>query len=477
MSLADEKRRVRLVSASRDIETLSREELLELVKVLVRQNEELRSILEELKRSGKRQAAPFSKGTRKKDRKRPGRKAGQGPFTHREAPAPEQVTEPAVEVPVEEESCPDCGGALEVERTDFAYQTEIPERPKPIVTCYRVEVCRCRACGKRVRGRHPDVAADQYGATAHRLGPRLLAWAHVLHHAVGVPVRKVPVILREGHGVRVTQSAITQDARRKAAGCVGERYEQLRSGVKRSRAVYTDDTGWRVAGEVAHLMGFETDEASVYQIRPRHRNEEVRELVPEDYEGTMVTDRGRSYDAKELAAVKQQKCHGHIHRSLSEVLEGKTGKARWFATHLKGLLREATALWDGLRAQRVTTEEYAREGRRIEAALTDHLRDRTLKDADNQRALNELGRHHDRGNLVRFLEDPSIEPYNYRAERGLRGPIIARKVSHCSKTWEGATSYAAFVSVIRTAMKQGATSMVDSLCNLFRSAKPHAAPP
>jgi len=32
-----------------------------------------------------------------------------------------------------------------------------------------VEVYRCPACGRRVRGQHPDVAPDQYGATAHRV--------------------------------------------------------------------------------------------------------------------------------------------------------------------------------------------------------------------------------------------------------------------------------------------------------------------
>ena len=52
-------------------------------------------------------------------------------------------------------------------------------------------------------------------------------------------------------------------------------------------------------------MAFETDEATVYQVRTRHRNEEVREVVPSDYGGVMVTDRGRSYDAQALSGVKQ----------------------------------------------------------------------------------------------------------------------------------------------------------------------------
>ncbi len=58
------------------------------------------------------------------------------------------------------------------------------------MTQYRVSVCRCRACGKQVRGQHPEVAPDQYGATAHRVGDLAMAAAHALHYGAGIPVRK-----------------------------------------------------------------------------------------------------------------------------------------------------------------------------------------------------------------------------------------------------------------------------------------------
>jgi hypothetical protein len=51
-----------------------------------------------------------------------------------------------------------------------AYQTEIPARPTPQVTLSRVWVCRCTVCGRQVRGQPSQVAPDQAGATAHRLG-------------------------------------------------------------------------------------------------------------------------------------------------------------------------------------------------------------------------------------------------------------------------------------------------------------------
>ena len=469
------------VSAPRDIESLSRDELLELVTQLVAQNEQLRELIarqqkqiDELTRAGKRQAAPFSKGTHKQDRKRPGRKPGQGPFTHREAPTPDEITEPDVDAPVTDEACPKCGGELESERSDFAYQTEMPEIPKPVVTRYRIEVCRCLSCGARVRGRHPEVAEDQYGATAHRVGKRVMATAHWLHYGVGVPMRKVPAILEGISGVRLTQSAIQQDAHRRTEGEVGVHYRALRAGVKDSERVNTDDSGWRVGGESAQIMVFETDEATVYQIRDQHRNEEVREVIPGDYAGVMGTDRGRSYDAKAFDGVKQQKCIGHIQRSITEVLKTKRGGACVFGQRLKRVLKEAVELRRAWVEGRATNFEAQAE--RLKAETTHHLRDRSLKDPDNQRLLDELGRHHDRGNLLRFLDDPSIDATNNAAERALRPAVIARKVSHCSKNERGARAYEAFKSVTQTFKKRG-ESVIEGLVSLFRSAEVQDVPP
>ncbi len=184
-----------------------------------------------------------------------------------------------------------------MDRVESASTTEVPPQPRPLVRLYRVHVYRCSSCGTKVRASHPDLAADQYGATAHRVGPRVMATAHVLHYGVGIPVRKVPQVLRMLTGVEVTQSAITQDAHRRAAQGVGQEYEDLRAEIAQADVVHTDDTGWRIGGVPAFLMTFETDTATVYQIRDHHRNEEVREVSPTDYPGVMVTDRGPTYDA------------------------------------------------------------------------------------------------------------------------------------------------------------------------------------
>lgn len=186
----------------------------------------------------------------------------------------------------------------------------------------------------------------------------------------------------------------------------------------------------RVGGEPAYLMAFDTDEATVYQIRSQHRHEEVQEVIPPDYEGVMVTDRGRSYDAQAFDEVPQQKCLAHILRSISDVLQTKKGRARDFGERLKSLLQDAMQQWRGYHAGEVA--DFAAQALGLRDAITHHLRNRCLTDPDNQRLLNHIGRHHDRGNLLRFLTDPRIEPTNNRAERVLRPAVIAPKVSQCS---------------------------------------------
>jgi hypothetical protein len=77
-------------------------------------------------------------------------------------------------------------------------------------------------------------------------------------------------------------------------------------------------------------MAFDTDQATVYQVRPRHRHQEVQEVIPRNYLGVMVTDRGRSYEAHSFNQVKQQKCLAHLQKTLSTLLEKKKGRAREF---------------------------------------------------------------------------------------------------------------------------------------------------
>src|SRR3954471_17361915 len=90
------------------------------VEELLAENAALKAQLEQRQRDAKRQAAPFSKGQRKAQAKRPGRKPGQGHFTFRTLPTPDQWTAPPIEVQLPEPICPCCREAVPAHRVNFA---------------------------------------------------------------------------------------------------------------------------------------------------------------------------------------------------------------------------------------------------------------------------------------------------------------------------------------------------------------------
>src|SRR3954447_26014739 len=121
-------------------------------------------------------------------------------------------------------------------------------------------------------------------------------------------------------------------------------------------------------------------------------------------------------------------------------------------------------------------EGHAERVRWAELDITWHLRDRRFSDRDNQRLLDGLGRCHDAGSLVRFLDDPSIEPTNNRAERALRPAVIARKVSQYTKSARGTRAFEAWTSVLATLSRTlSGPDLLDALVQLIEPAAPRLA--
>ncbi len=232
-------------------------------------------------------------------------------------------------------------------QVEEATTIDVPAEPVRIIKAFAVQVGVCPRCGKKVRATHPDLAPDQCGATAHRVGPNVQAQALALHYYSGLTLRKVPAAIEISTGIGITQSALTQRAAKlcREQGEVGKVYEQLREEIRESSVVNTDDTGWRTGGKQSFLMGFFTPLLAVFQIRKRHRHQEVQEMIGEDFCGLLGTDRGTSYEAKQLEGIAQQNCLSHLLKSLSVGEATKTGRARSFARNLKQTLREALKLW------------------------------------------------------------------------------------------------------------------------------------
>ena len=139
--------------------------------VLELENEALKARLakdEKTKRTTFRSATPFSKQAPKADPKPPGRKPGQGNFTNRSAPLEHPGDEIIrLDAPLASPNCPQCDTPLEI-TIEQPTTIDIPAQPRRVIKKWRRQIGLCPKCGKRCLGQHPDLPANQTGATAHR---------------------------------------------------------------------------------------------------------------------------------------------------------------------------------------------------------------------------------------------------------------------------------------------------------------------
>ena len=216
-----------------------------------------------------------------------------------------------------------------------------------------------------------------------------MAVATMLHYHYGLTVRKSAAVMSGILGLKISQSAITQRAEKVAERLHEPVRAELIDSLVASPAIYTDDTGWKIAGSPAFVMGFFNPETALFQIRPRHTNEQVREVVPGDYPGTLTTDRGSSYDAEELKGVRQNKCIAHLKRNIADIMESQPPSARIVGAELLCAIDDANALWHAVREGKISRHEYLEEGKSIQAGLDYLLRPRILTDPGNRRLVEE----------------------------------------------------------------------------------------
>lgn len=295
------------------------DELLDLTRRQARQIDQLRAEVERLKaeleqsrRAGKRQAAPFSKGPPKDHPKRPGRKAGHPP-SHRPAPPPEHVDR-TVEVPLPD-TCPECHAPLDEAPITVhdQYQIDLPE-PEPVITRFRVPVTRCPACSRRVQGRHPEQTSDALGAAAVQYGPRLLGLAADLKHRLGVSYRKCSSVLLTLTGLVVASAALVRSGHRLRRLALPS-YDRLVEAARHSAVQYVDETGWKIGGRSAWLWVFADEHATLYRIRKSRGHEVVVEVLGDDYPGVLVSDCFLAYDPLSFT---KSKCAAHLLKRCSD---------------------------------------------------------------------------------------------------------------------------------------------------------------
>lgn len=419
----------------------------------------LRADLDEARRAGKRQAAPFRKGPPKPDPKRPGRKAGDqhGAHAHRPPPPPEGITE-VLESPLPD-ACPHCRGPLTPTEVAQQYQTDLPRQP--VRRQFNVHIGYCRQCGRRVQGRHPLQTSDALGAAASQVGPDAQAAIVTLNKEAGLSHAKVAACLGALLGLELTRGASAQIVLR-AAGRLRPAYAEVLEATRQAEQLAVDETGWRVGGRPAWLHAWVSERATCYAVDGRRSADALERVIGRDWGGVLLHDGFASYDR--FTAALHQQCVAHLLRRARELLESATRGAARFPRQVIELFTGAVHLRNEYRAGRVGAAAWQAARDAYELRLLPLLVGRRV--GANEALANHLWHHFP--SWFTFLTDATVEATNWRAEQAIRPAVVNRKVWGGNRTEAGAQAQGVLSSVLRTC-KQQAKQAVNFVSQTLRA--------
>jgi len=422
------------------------EELERMVRALQEQVQVLTTALEEARRAGKRQAAPFRKPKRVKEPKKPGRKPGERYGEHARRIAPEDA-------PLDEEhdaplppECPKCGSRRLEEDEPAAEQFQSEIVCRTVRRRFAIHRGHCRDCGAAVSGRHPLQTSTATGAAGEQLGPKVHALMSVLNKRLGLSHGKIGWMFEKVFGLKIERSTSARSCLRTARRCAAA-YGQIRSDVRAAEEVTPDETGWRVGGGKAWLHAFATATTTCYEIDPTRSGDVAQRLLGLDWSGRLVHDGWSVYD-RFVQAIHQQ-CNAHLLNRCKELLEvARRGEAR-LPLAVKRLLQQGLAVRD-----RFVEGEISRHGLLVSAgrlaARLERVVDGRFTHPGNRRLANFLSDH--LCEVFAYLRHPGMAATNYRGEQSIRPAVVNRKVWGGNRTWLGARAQSVLMSVIGTCL-------------------------
>lgn len=418
----------------------------------------LEAELEASQRREKRQAAPFSKGEPKKDPKRPGRKRGghYGRKAHRPSPQFERIDE-FYDVPLPE-SCPQCGGQVDLTGVAQQYQVEIPRRP--LYRQFNIQLGECRCCGRRIQGRHALQTSDALGAAASQLGPDAQAAIVFLNKQAGLSHGKITKLFADLFGITLSRGGSAQVVLRAARRC-RSLAQKITASLRMSPWGVADETSWKIGGHPGWLHVLVGDQGTCYQIDPHRSADVTADVLGWDYGGTLIHDGLASYGRFKHAW--HQQCARHLMRRVENLLANAVRGAVHFPRAVLALFLESLSLRDRYKSGELTDNDLADGYLSLSVALQE-LVERPRQNAANQRLAKHLRKH--LTEWFWFLLEPHVDATNYRAEQALRPAVVNRKVWGGNRTPVGAEAQATLMTVLETCRRHK-ENIIDVCHRLF----------
>jgi transposase len=345
------------------------------------------------------------------------------------------------------ERCPECDRKLDGGSVKFRHQVMDLPRAAVEVTDHVFLERRCGVCGKRWTV-DPRLALAGVVVGRKRFGIELMSLIAHLKTVCRMPIGQICKLLESLYGLRISSGEVAEILH-DVAELGSAEYDALLSRIRGSSVVHGDETGWREAGENGFLWSFSNPEVRYYLYRKSRASPVVKEVLAEEFAGTLVTDFLGSYN---IYDGPKQRCWVHLIRDLDELSERNPD------------LRPVTGWVDRVKRvyhrAKATREKEIRESERIRLRISfeDELsclcKPYVGAKTAPQRVLAKRMVWFLK-ELFTFVEYPEAPSENNAAERAIRPAVVARKISGGTRSARGSKTATILRSLFETWGIQG----------------------
>jgi len=343
-----------------------------------------------------------------------------------------------------DETCPDCGAALEDKGTKTRTVMDCqPVKMKKVL--YHLQRKRCPKCKKLISAKTPDVLAKCLYSN------QLLAYVAVQHYIYGNTLGQIEK--QTGIGYSSLVDAMHQLSKR-----LKDVPNALIEAYRNSPVKHADETGWRTDGNNGYAWLFCTPDMSIFRFRGSRSASVAKEVFgPKPLAGVLVVDRYNGYNQMPCSI---QYCYAHLLRTVKDLEKDfpENTEIKAFVEALAPQLTNAISL----RTLDITDKQFKRQAAKIKNEIMNitnsqarHPAIQKVQDIFREKA----------ERLYHWAGDRTIPADNNLAERELRPLVIARKISFGSQSDAGARTREILMTVLHTLKKR-----TPSVTTAFKSA-------
>jgi len=355
------------------------------------------------------------------DAKPRGKRHG-APAYHRPIPPDTAVTQ---EYTYTVRKCPVCkGGVGDVVDTVVKYTEDIVLKPHPLVTKHTITRHWCSHCETYVKS--PDVPPIT------RIGKNAMGYILYARYRLRLPMKKIQESLSDLYDFKISEGEIVATLK-DAETLFGKDYEAITVLIQEAKAVYADETGWRMDGRNWWLWVFATTTGTQYVIEDTRGMGVPERMLGNKEDRVIISDGYAAY--QNLPGDKQQ-CWVHLLRVAK--------------LHSPSLYEDLVLLYKKLLLELekpIPKRDKEQFGKEFTALI-----EKKYQEPATEKVKGRMKRH--TPFLFTCLNHTGVLPENNTAERAIRPQVVMRKIFGGSRSLAGARAHQVNSSVIETIRKQ-----------------------